>query len=335
MGITFLIGNGFDIGLKLKTKYSEFYPYYLEKNHEDILSEDLKDNYDKWVDLEMALGQCLNKISEDQIEDFLDAKATLEADLVEYLRTESGRIRIDDRVANEFRTNVVEFYNEFNGQERAAFEAWKGKRAATIKYGFITFNYTDVLDRIITVVKKQLSSFSSHVVSSTTYSDPVLAPFHIHGTLDDDLILGVNDPSQVANENLRNDSRLLDYFVKEAINIQLGEQRIERAKKIIDESTYLCIFGMSLGETDQIWWEYILEWLRLNSQRRLVLYVYAEKTNNPSGSEKLRIRDLHRENFLKRAKASSQVVQEVKSRIIVIVRSSIFELEGVSVERKE
>lgn len=34
MNITFLIGNGFDINLGLNTRYSDFYPYFVEKSTE-------------------------------------------------------------------------------------------------------------------------------------------------------------------------------------------------------------------------------------------------------------------------------------------------------------
>lgn len=44
MKITFLIGNGFDINLGLKTKYSEFLDYYLDsKKLEDIKGRKLSD----------------------------------------------------------------------------------------------------------------------------------------------------------------------------------------------------------------------------------------------------------------------------------------------------
>ena len=39
MNITFLIGNGFDINLGLKTRYTNFYPYYLEKYPEEMIAK--------------------------------------------------------------------------------------------------------------------------------------------------------------------------------------------------------------------------------------------------------------------------------------------------------
>ena len=35
MNITFLLGNGFDIGLGMKSGYKNFYPYFIEKSSND------------------------------------------------------------------------------------------------------------------------------------------------------------------------------------------------------------------------------------------------------------------------------------------------------------
>ena len=42
---------------------------------------------------------------------------------------------------------------------------------------------------------------------------------------------------------------------------------------IIDSSTIICIFGMSIGKTDKMWWERICKWLRSSVNHRLIIYV--------------------------------------------------------------
>ena len=66
MNIVYLIGNGFDINIGLKTRYKDFYDYYLaldssgDNEHVKKLKEHLKETLstdDKyWSDLEIALG---------------------------------------------------------------------------------------------------------------------------------------------------------------------------------------------------------------------------------------------------------------------------------------
>ena len=83
MNITFLLGNGFDIGLGLKTRYEDFYKQYTKissadseiiinfKN--DLLNEDL--NYSKeivdWSDFEKAFGQYSKNFSVDTKADYM------------------------------------------------------------------------------------------------------------------------------------------------------------------------------------------------------------------------------------------------------------------------
>ena len=74
MNVTFLIGNGFDLNLKLNTRYSDFYKYYIENDPKDLLSKSIKDDYEMWSDLEVGLGEFLSNIDESQTEEFLDSK---------------------------------------------------------------------------------------------------------------------------------------------------------------------------------------------------------------------------------------------------------------------
>lgn len=94
MNITFLIGNGFDLNLKLNTRYSDFYKYYIKNDPKDLLSKSIKEDYEIWSDLEVGLGEFLKDIGENQIEEFLDSKSTLEKMLSEYLTLENNLVHI-------------------------------------------------------------------------------------------------------------------------------------------------------------------------------------------------------------------------------------------------
>ena len=67
MKITFLIGNGFDLGVGLKTRYSDFVPYYLSlpDNDPDIIAfkSIIESDKETWADAELALGklECVSK----------------------------------------------------------------------------------------------------------------------------------------------------------------------------------------------------------------------------------------------------------------------------------
>lgn len=167
--------------------------------------------------------------------------------------------------------------------------------------------YTSTLDRLIALCQQRLDPFSTHVGGSTRFSDLIDNPLHIHGTLSSSLILGVDAEAQIKNLEMRKDADILNYFVKPSINKASGEKRTEACKKIIDQSQYICLYGLSCGDTDQIWWKYILEWLKRGSGNRLVIYMYSNKSRSPSAGRELRMID--------------QIKYFFKSRACVVMRS--------------
>ena len=62
MNVTFLIGNGFDLGIGLKTAYSDFYNVYCKSDSNDSLAvkkfkSEIQGNYENWSDFEAAFGE--------------------------------------------------------------------------------------------------------------------------------------------------------------------------------------------------------------------------------------------------------------------------------------
>ena len=61
MKTLYIIGNGFDLNLGLKTSYKDFYQHYMSVESTTKSIADLKDSismdYSSWSDLELALGQ--------------------------------------------------------------------------------------------------------------------------------------------------------------------------------------------------------------------------------------------------------------------------------------
>ena len=60
--ITFLIGNGFDLNVGLKTTCDDFYQYYIQKNPNDLLAQAIQDNHAFWSDLELGLGRYTGQV---------------------------------------------------------------------------------------------------------------------------------------------------------------------------------------------------------------------------------------------------------------------------------
>lgn len=100
MNITYLIGNGFDVNIGLKSSYADFYKSYVN-NHPDnepdvvtrfknkindcIKNESQKEDIQKfdWRDLEVALGQFTNQMNEKEAEIlYLDINDSLKSYLI-------------------------------------------------------------------------------------------------------------------------------------------------------------------------------------------------------------------------------------------------------------
>lgn len=338
MNITFLIGNGFDLNLKLKTRYSDFYDYYIEHNPHDMISNAIESNYDMWSDLELWLGEFLKNINENQIDKFLDSKDVLENLLVEYLSLENQKAQIKDETAlsEEFKNKILNIFADFSFSEKEHYKNSVAAARETINYSFITFNYTDILDRIIDCTKRIENPFSRRQVINSTYHDTLGAPLHIHGKLSEDLILGLDNSGQIANEKLKDNSSLTKYIIKSDINNALGEKKVERAKKIIDRSKYVCLFGLSIGDTDSFWWSYLIEWLKRDKNNRLVLYVFSNTKVGTLAQQKIRHRDKKRSDFLTRSHyEDDNTIDFIKDQIIIIPNSQIFNFENIIIEKNE
>lgn len=110
---------------------------------------------------------------------------------------------------------------------------------------------------------------------------------------------------------------------------------MKKQKKIIDNSKYVCLFGLSIGDTDKMWWSYIIEWLKRSKDNRLVLFVNKNTNVQLSGQEKIRFRDANREIMLDRSQTASETMEQVRNRIIVIPNSKIFDFENIVLEEKK
>jgi Bacteriophage abortive infection AbiH len=61
MNQVYIIGNGFDLNLGLKTRYIEFFEYYKKTISKNSIISELKNNIssdiENWADFEIALGK--------------------------------------------------------------------------------------------------------------------------------------------------------------------------------------------------------------------------------------------------------------------------------------
>ena len=116
MTITYLIGNGFDVGLNFKTAYKSFIDWYLAK--QNVSSEtnwvrrEMRDQPNRWSDAEIAFGQLkFAEQGKDSVQAFNQSYDSFSVAFVEYLVERNKLFEIPEaerrKTAEEFIRRVV------------------------------------------------------------------------------------------------------------------------------------------------------------------------------------------------------------------------------------
>lgn len=342
MNITFLIGNGFDLNLGLKTRYKDFYPYFKKNASDDnLILKWMNEDEELWSDLEEKLGMELCKLGENDKEKFYDDKYEMDSLLIDYLRMEQDRYdifeEIQDMTAQEVKKTLLNYMEKISPTGRELISnLYELHKSEDYKYNFICFNYTDTLDRILATVTTHSRIIATHKsVANVVKNDIIGDVIHVHGTLDNEMILGVNDTSQVNNEMLKKDEEFLDTFIKRRMNIRLEQKKTERAMNTIKNSSVICVFGMSIGNTDSIWWNELLKWLIGNHNNILIVFWRGleEELKN-----RLPVKIIRQDNKLKsliidksEVKYTQAQIERIKKQMFMSFNSDIFSFTKCSV----
>lgn len=340
LNITFLIGNGFDMGLGLKTGYKDFYQWLINtpEAQDNMIKKQIEQDksanqYDKWSDLELALGEYTQEVCENTYEDFADDKIKLDKLLAKYIKQEREKFNIQDE---ELRAFVIKaLYGIQNGESKKekdlVKEIFEVYRDEQFNYRAINFNYTDCFDCFFEVVKIGGESIGHHnAKNGQSRSETVGDVLHIHGELDGkEMILGVNDETQIKNIDLLESTDIRELLIKADLNSVIGQGKIEEAKKIIVESGIICLYGVSLGDTDKMWWKYIGDWMKASSNRILIIFDYNPKYKGGHPYEDNRHKNKIKDRFLIQAgldNLNKNEDKKIKERILVGVNRNIFEI---------
>ena len=320
MNILFMIGNGFDLNLGLKTSYNDFYTYYKSKNSESnkiaTLKKHISSNFKNWSDLELALGQYTKNIQ--STEEFDEIFDDIGEHLAQYLLDEEKRLDL-----NHEKTNNKKLFNDFKYPEKSLSVADANKLQTYKKrwdnnawnINVITFNYTMSLEKLL--------DYSAEPISLGDGSKNLRYIHHIHGYLDDNMVMGVNDVSQIENSVLHENLNVIEALVKPKCNEVCGHTVDNYCENLIESAHLICIFGSSLGDTDKLWWELVAKEL-LKDNFKLIIF---EKTENvPSRVEhkKERIRREKKKYFLDKTTLTDEEKNLAEKNIFVGVNTNMF-----------
>ena len=314
MNTTFLLGNGFDVCLGLNTRYDDFYKnHYLTLSKDGLLGhlkafrEEIqayvinKSNKTErsidWSDLESALGQYSEKLKEP--DHYIDIILDVNKELKTYIQHENLRLTLDLSKAKKLIKDFAEpdgvRYMSF--QDREVVKGYKNSFSNAEIISFMTFNYTDTLERILAMS----DDINKSLRNSAGFTVQLKDVLHIHSNLADDpaILVGVNDPSQIANAAFRNDPNVLDVVVKPRTNDMFGNGKNSRAESLLRSTQLYVLFGASIGETDKKWWIEMGS-LLVKNLCRVIYFVY----DNPGEANPLLLGRKRREYQNKLLKAS-------------------------------
>lgn len=327
MNITFLIGNGFDLRLCMKTKYTDMYSNYLTKYTPDaavcdfkrVLQQSAPFGYDTWGDFEMAMAQHASRFkSEDElIACVRDFKVHMGSHLMkeqtaflEYLKERTGY----SACAKELNRSLQSFHKGQTPNVINAIEAIGNLELAHIK--FVTFNYTTLLDEII-------GHYASYYKNAN-----IERPIHIHGALNTDVVLGINSIEQFGKLPYVLSRKGERAFVKPTFNIQYDLSRVKSAEQAITESDVICIYGMSLGHSDDMWVQKVYDWLIADSNHHLIYFKYLDQEFSAwRRDEMMDEEDNHREELLNRI-CGKERLEGIENQVHIPIGYDIFDFRN-------
>ncbi len=265
--VTFIIGNGLDLSLGLKTSYRDFY-YYVQQHGlhpKNRIYQQIKENLLTWAHFEVALGQYTQYIESVPEKDRKKESESFHEDLQEIIVDLGGYLELQEVSAQDLVNDYKFSLNQHGFFEELASDDQKRRVQAhlqgyPVEINLITLNYTRTLEKILTG-KANIDELG---LSFQT-------PLHMHGETSELLTIGVSEVSQLytgMSQQEKND------LIKPRLIAALNDGRIEALRRIIANSSLIIFFGASIGETDKYIWDYIIQWLRENNGRHIIIHKY-------------------------------------------------------------
>lgn len=333
MEVTYLIGNGFDLGFEIDTDYCSFLNHYQEvvTNDEDIqefkarIKKNRELNSDgKWADCEIAKGDDTQNYEDGTV--FLKCWSDFFSELIAYLEKQCNRI--DEAgyadYSNELKRSLLNLSSVLPPKDRDTIESHpKYFKKENVRFNFICFNYTECLDRCLAELG---NSPLTDWASDGRHTAYIAKTVHPHGCLKEgNYIFGVNDASQIANQTLLEDENVAIDIIKHNGNSNCKSYQEDKAIEIVNHSNLIVIFGMSLGETDRQWWQQIGNWLYGDPEHLLVIQQHKDITSQSPVWEQAQSERDAKKRFFELTDLSEGEIAEVEDRVIVAFKPSIFQ----------
>jgi hypothetical protein len=242
------------------------------------MKEDMeRHKYETWADLEMGLGLYSSKCAGKDI--FLKCLTDIKGNLKEYLQKESQKIW-DYRISSM--SSFIAPGQFLEPEPRVRYNSFRNRKGIDDSIDIITFNYTDTLEYLFVFNKQPLTLHASSPVA-ILYSIQ-----HIHGTLDNMMVMGVNDSSQISNTAFNTDLDVVEDFIKPEFNDACMNNKNSICESLIKNAEIIILYGSSLGLSDSKWWKLIGKRMESDNYPLLIYLPYDENKNQSAAPNRLR-----------------------------------------------
>lgn len=199
--------------------------------------------------------------------------------MANYLKKQEQQLNYDklkDTIAQNFAKSLKNTFSGFREVQRQQIEESLKNKPGGINYNFISFNYTQTIDNCVKAVKSKLGILGQRPYLHTTYENQVNSVMHIHGYTYKNMVLGINDETQIKNPLLfdNQEEEYLNQIIKIKTNIMNEENIYTKVHELLKESNLIYIYGMSIGETDTMWWERICHIMKSDTSLHLIIHKF-------------------------------------------------------------
>ncbi|MGY3744791.1 AbiH family protein [Oenococcus kitaharae] len=309
---TYVIGNGFDLHLGLKTSYKDFYEYLDEQINEgkfedNGLIKDIEDSIKdirfhgdpnkpekldpekerplvNWANLEAGIKEDLQRLAQSEItHEVLSTRIDdffyeLSKCLSQYLHSQNDLVHLNVSGSQATEGILAPFRNLASGDRDDLFNSIiKGNSEITdpnikghFEINFVNFNYTNTLDQYVS----QVANIDDSDFKRVTYGSKIAAVnkkiLHPNGTFDETSIVGVGRAEDIPKELSLEDYQI-DYLSKLNFARNRHDGRVDETFKRLKDSDVTIIYGMSIGESDAVYFDKIIEGMIANPHKHVII----------------------------------------------------------------
>lgn len=324
MNILYILGNGFDIAQGMRTSYPDFYNYLFKQGKEsnplfEKLKEEIKQDKINWSDMEKAFGLFTSKIETYEDLETLYFEYLCKY-LREYLKSEEDKFVPSDELQEKFIEDLILPSKYLGETDKQSYDILRKRFSSPTYINIMTLNYTSTFEKLLSKWKWN----GSNEIGLKNRSFIVQKINHVHGELKDSIIIGVDNISQIAKEEFRNNEDVEDILVKERSNLCMKFPRHQVCKNFIQSANLIVLFGVSLGDTDSMWWKLIGSEFKRRTDIILIEHVYTENNILETERQKLGRLERNRKNIL--FKKLDLEDKNIGNRLFFIINSKNFVL---------